>query len=288
MATVHGRTVRDRVGADTHAMRRGDREVRRNMKKLALCVALAVMATGAMAKEWKTVRIGVDASYPPFESMAPNGQMVGFDVDLTKALCAKMNVRCVWIAQDFDGIIPALKGKKYDIIVSSLTVTDKRREQIDFSDKLFDAPARMIAKAGSPLLPTAESLKGKRVGVEQGTTQEAYAKAYWEPKGVTIVEYQNQDQVYADLTTGRLDAALQDELQADAGFLKTPRGKGFAWAGPEVKDAKTIGEGTAIGVRKEDGDLKAKLNKALADIHQDGTFKRLEKQYFDVEIDQNH
>lgn len=257
------------------------------MKKLALCVALAVMATGAMAKEWKTVRTGVDASYPPFESMAPSGQMVGFDVDLTRALCAKMDVKCVWIPQDFDGIIPALKGKKFDIIVSSLTVTDKRREQIDFSDKLFDAPARMIAKAGSPLLPTAESLKGKRVGVEQGTTQEAYAKAYWEPKGVTIVQYQNQDQVYADLTTGRLDAALQDELQADSGFLKTPRGKGFAWAGPEVKDAKTIGEGTAIGVRKEDGDLKARLNKALADIHSDGTFKRLEKQYFDVEIYQS-
>jgi histidine transport system substrate-binding protein len=277
-------TARRGVGA---GKQRVDPEVRRNMKKFALCVALAVMATAAMAKEWKTVRIGVDASYPPFESMAPNGQVVGFDVDLTKALCEKMSIKCVWVPQNFDGIIPALKGKKYDIIVSSLIVTDKRREQIDFTDKLFDAPARMIAKTGSPLLPTAESLKGKRVGVEQGSTQEAYAKAYWEPKGVTIVPYQNQDQVYADLATGRLDAALQDELQADAGFLRTPRGKGFAWAGPEVKDPKTIGEGTAIGVRKEDGDLKAKLNKALADIHQDGTFKRLEKQYFDVDIYQS-
>ncbi|CAG9215373.1 lysine/arginine/ornithine ABC transporter periplasmic binding protein [Paraburkholderia caribensis] len=257
------------------------------MKKYALCVALAVMASGAMAKEWKTVRIGVDASYPPFESVAPSGQMVGFDVDLTRALCAKMNVKCVWIAQDLDGIIPALKGKKFDIIVSSLTVTDKRREQIDFSDRLFDAPARMIAKKGSPLLPTVESLNGKHVGVEQGSTQEAYAKAYWEPKGVTIVPYPNQDQVYADLATGRLDAALQDELQADAGFLKTPRGKDFAWAGPEVKDPKTLGEGTAIGVRKEDGELKAKLNKALAELHQDGTFTKLEKQYFDVDIYQS-
>ena len=257
------------------------------MKKYALCVALAVMASGAMAKEWKTVRIGVDASYPPFESVAPGDQLVGFDVDLTRALCAKMNVRCVWIPRDLDGIIPALKGKKFDIIVSSLTVTDKRREQIDFSDRMFDAPARMIAKKGSPLLPTVESLKGKHVGVEQGSTQEAYAKAYWEPKGVTVVPYQNQDQVYSDLATGRLDAALQDELQADAGFLKTPRGKDFAWAGPEVKDPKTLGEGTAIGVRKEDGELKAKLNKALAEVHQDGTFTKLEKQYFDVDIDQS-
>ncbi|MCC8396353.1 ABC transporter substrate-binding protein [Paraburkholderia sp. MMS20-SJTR3] len=254
------------------------------MKKFALCVALAVMATGAMAKEWKTVRIGVDASYPPFESKAPSGEIVGFDADLTRALCAKMNVKCVWIESDLDGIIPALKGKKFDAIISSLTVTDKRREQIDFSDKLFDAPARMIAKAGSPLLPTAESLKGKRVGVEQGSTQEQYAKVWWEPKGVTIVSYQNQDQVYADLASGRLDAALQDQLQADAGFLRTPRGKGFAWAGPAVQDPKTIGEGTAIGLRKSDTDLKAMFNRALAEVHQDGTFRKLEKQYFDVDI----
>ena len=254
------------------------------MKKFALCVALAFVATSAMAKEWKTVRIGVDASYPPFESKAPSGDVIGFDADLTRALCARMNVKCVWVESDLDGIIPALKGKKFDAIVSSLTVTDQRREQIDFSDKLFDAPARMIAKAGSPLLPTAESLKGKRVGVEQGSTQEAYANAYWRPKGVTVVSYQNQDQVYADVASGRLDAALQDELQADAGFLKTPRGKGFAWAGPEVKDPKTIGEGTAIGLRKDDVELKAMFNQALAQVHQDGTFRKLEKQYFDFDI----
>jgi histidine transport system substrate-binding protein len=254
------------------------------MKKFALCVALAFVATGAMAKEWKTVRIGVDASYPPFESIAPSGDVVGFDADLTHALCARMNVKCIWVQQDLDGIIPALKGKKFDAIVSSLTITDKRREQIDFSDKLFDAPARMIARTGSPLLPTAESLKGKNVGVEQGSTQEAYAKVWWQPKGVNVVSYQNQDQVYADLASGRLDAALQDEVQADAGFLKTPRGKGFAWAGPEVKDPKTIGDGTAIGLRKNDADLKALFNQALAQVHQDGTFKKLEKQYFDFDI----
>lgn len=254
------------------------------MKKFALGVALAVMATGAFAKEWKTVRIGVDASYPPFESKAPSGEIVGFDVDLTRALCAKMNVKCVWVEQDLDGIIPALKAKKFDAIVSSLTVTEQRRAQIDFSAKLFDAPARMIAKAGSPLLPTPQSLNGKRVGVEQGSTQEAYAKVWWEPRGVTVVSYQNQDQVYADLATGRLDAALQDELQADAGFLKTPRGKGFAWAGPEVKDPKTIGEGTAVGLRKSDADLKAMFDRAISQVFADGTFAKLEKQYFDFDI----
>ncbi|KVE39508.1 ABC transporter substrate-binding protein [Burkholderia sp. TSV86] len=254
------------------------------MKKLALCAALAFAAGGAFAKEWKTVRIGVDASYPPFESTAPNGEIVGFDVDLTKEICKRINVKCVWIPQDLDGVIPALKAKKFDVIVSSLTVTDKRREQIDFSDKLYDAPARMIAKAGSPLAPSVESLKGKRVGVEQGSTQETFVKAHWEPKGVTIVSYQNQDQVYADLGSGRLDATLQDEFQADYGFLRTPRGKGFAWAGPAVQDPKTLGDGTAIGLRKEDTELKAMINRALASIHQDGTYGKLSRKYFPYSI----
>ncbi len=254
------------------------------MKKFAVCVALALLAGGAAAKDWKTVRIGVDASYPPFESKARDGRIVGFDVDLTKALCARMNVQCVWVESDLDGIVAALKARKFDAIVSSLTITPARRQQIDFSDKMFDAPARMLARAGSPLLPTPASLRGKNVGVEQGSTQEAYAKAHWAPRGVNVVSYQNQDQVYQDLVAGRLDATLQDEVQADYGFLKTPRGKGFAWAGPEVDDPATIGDGTAIGLRKQDADLKAKFDAALASIHADGTFERIAKRYFDFDI----
>ena len=254
------------------------------MKKFAVCVALALLAGSAAAKEWKTVRIGVDASYPPFESKNASGQIVGFDVDLTKALCARMNVKCVWVESDLDGIIPALKARKFDAIVSSLSITDQRRQQIDYSGKMFDAPARMLAKAGSPLLPTVASLKGKNVGVEQGSTQEAYAKAHWAGKGVNVVSYQNQDQVYQDLMSGRLDATLQDEVQADVGFLKTPRGKGFAWAGQAVEDPATIGDGTAIGLRKQDTDLKAQFDAALASIHKDGTFDKIARQYFDFDI----
>lgn len=254
------------------------------MKKAALCAALALMAGSAFAKEWKTVRIGVDASYPPFESTAPSGEIVGFDVDLTKEICKRINVKCVWVAQDLDGIIPALKAKKYDVIVSSLTVTDKRREQIDFSDKVYDAPARMIAKTGSPLLPTVASLKGKRVGVEQGSTQETYAKAYWEPQGVTIIPYQNQDQVYADLVTGRLDAAFQASIAASDGFLKKPQGKDFAFVGAAIDDVKYFGQGDGLGLRKQDNDLREAFNHALATILANGTYQRINKKYFDFDI----
>ena len=252
------------------------------MKKLlaALTVALlAVSAGAAHAKDWSTVRFGVDASYAPFESKAPDGKLVGFDIDLGNEICKRLNAKCVWVEQDFDGMIPGLKAKKFDGVLSSMTITPQREQQIAFSAKLFNTPTRLVAKKGSSLAPTAESLKGKRVGVEQGTIQETYAKENWAPKGVNVVPYQNQDQVYADLISGRLDAALQDEVQADLGFLKTPRGAGFQFAGKEIPTGAA-----AIGLRKEDADLKGKIDKAIADMIKDGTYKKIEAKYFDFDV----
>ncbi|MBN3814154.1 ABC transporter substrate-binding protein [Paraburkholderia sp. Ac-20347] len=252
------------------------------MKKLlaALSVALlAVSAGAAQAKDWTTVRFGVDASYAPFESKAPDGKLVGFDIDLGNEICKRMNAKCVWVEQDFDGMIPGLKAKKFDGVLSSMTITPQREEQIAFSAKLFNTPTRLVAKKGTSFQPTADSLKGKSVGVEQGTIQETYAKENWAPKGVNVVPYQNQDQVYADLISGRLDAALQDEVQADLGFLKTPRGAGFQFAGKEIPTGAA-----AIGLRKEDTDLKAKIDKAIAEMIKDGTYKKIEAKYFDFDV----
>ncbi|MFC5427819.1 ABC transporter substrate-binding protein [Paraburkholderia denitrificans] len=249
------------------------------MKKLALCVALTFAVGGAYAKDWSTIRFGTDASYAPFESKAPDGKLVGFDIDLGNEICKRLDAKCVWVEQDFDGMIPGLKAKKFDGALSALTVTPQREQQIAFSAKLFNTPTRLVAKKGSPLLPTVQSLKGKSVGVEQGSTQETYAKQNWATKGVNVITYQNQDQVYLDLKSGRLDAALQDEVQADLGFLKTPRGAGFAFAGPELPTGAA-----AIGLRKDDDDLKSKIDKAIADMIKDGTYKKIESRYFDFDV----
>jgi histidine transport system substrate-binding protein len=256
------------------------------MKNPVLCVLplLVFCCSPSTAKDWKTIRFGVDPSYAPFESKAPSGQLVGFDIDLGNALCAKIGAKAVWVENDFDGMIPALQARKIDGILSSLAVTEKRKRQIDFTDILFVTPTRMVAKASANLLPTPESLKGKTIGVEQGTVQETYAKTYWESKGVNVVSYQNQDEVYADLRSGRLDAALQDEIQAQQGFLKTAQTDGFGFAGPEVVDDEILGIGAAIGVRKSDPDLKNALNQALKAIHQDGTYQELDKKYFDSDV----
>ncbi|RQR61157.1 ABC transporter substrate-binding protein [Burkholderia sp. Bp9126] len=257
------------------------------MKKILAAVTvalLAVSAGSAYAKDWTTVRFGVDASYPPFESKGPDGKVVGFDVDLGNEICARLKAKCVWIENDFDGMIPALKARKFDGVLSSMSMTPARQEQIAFSAKLFNTPTRLVAKKGSSLMPDAKSVKGHRIGVEQGTIQETYAKTYWAPAGATVVPYQNQDQVYADLIAGRLDGALQDAVQADIGFLKTPRGKDFQFVGTDIDDPKTLGNGAGIGLRKEDADLKAKIDKAIGDMRKDGTYDKIAKKYFDFDV----
>ncbi|RAF10812.1 ABC transporter substrate-binding protein [Burkholderia multivorans] len=257
------------------------------MKRLIAAVSIALLAVSAgpaVAKDWTTIRFGTDASYAPFESKAPDGKLVGFDIDLGNEICARLKAKCVWLENDFDGMIPALKAKKFDAVLSSMSITPQRAQQIGFTTKIYNQPTRLVVKKGSGLMPTAESLKGKSIGVEQGTIQEAYAKAYWAKQGANVVSYQNQDGVYADLTAGRLDAALQDEVQAAIGFLKSPRGAGYQFVGPELVDEKVLGIGAGIGLRKEDTDLKAKIDRAILDMVKDGTYKRLASKYFDFDI----
>lgn len=183
------------------------------LSALALCMA----AGSALAKEYKELRFGVDPSYAPFESKAADGSLVGFDIDLGNAICAELKVKCKWVESDFDGMIPGLNANKFDGVISSMTVTEAREKAIDFSNELFSGPTSLVFKKGANF-STPESLKGKTVGYEQGTIQEAYAKAVLDKAGVTTKAYANQDQVYADLTSGRLDASVQDMLQAELGF----------------------------------------------------------------------
>lgn len=256
------------------------------MKKKTMLLSVVLMSAAAFsyAKEWETIRFGTEASYAPFESKTADGKLIGFDIDIGNELCKRVKAKCVWVENEFDSLIPALKAKKFDGILSSMSMSEKRKLEIDFSNKIYNSPARMIAKAGSNLLPLADSLKGKRVGVQQGSMQESYVKAYWEGKGVTIVSYQSQDQVYADLAAGRLDVGFQDAVAASYGFLKLPKGKGFAFAGPAVYGGKHFGKGTGIGLRKEDADLKKLLNDALATMISDGTYNKIAKKYFDFDI----
>ena len=255
----------------------------RTLGSIALSLLLAAPA-GAADWTGKVLRLGVDPTYPPLEYKQPDGRLAGFGIEIGEALCAELRARCEWVESNWDGIIPALLSRKIDAIVSSMTITPKRAQHIAFTDRVSNAPSRLVVRRGSALLPDAESLRGKRVGVGQGSTQEAYAKAEWAAKGVRVVSYQHQDQVYADLVMGRLDASLQGAVQASYGFLDKPVGKDFELAGAVLDDPRYFGVGDGIGLRKEDVALREDLNKALATIRANGTYARINARYFDFDL----
>lgn len=257
------------------------------MKKLVLSLSLVLAissASSAFAAIPQKIRIGTDPTYAPFESKNSQGELVGFDIDLAKELCQRIKTQCVFIENPLDALIPSLKAKKIDAIMSSLSITEKRQQEISFTDKLYAANSRLVVAKNSDIQPDLDKLKGKRVGVLQGTTQETYGNVHWAPKGIEIVSYQGQDNIYSDLTAGRIDAAFQDEVAASEGFLKTPVGKDYKFGGPSVKDEQLFGVGTGMGVRKEDNELREALNKAFAEMRADGTYEKLAKKYFDFDV----
>jgi lysine/arginine/ornithine transport system substrate-binding protein len=254
------------------------------MKKIALSalVLLACASSSAFAAE--SLRFGVDPTFPPFESKAPDGSLQGFDIDMGNAICHQMKVKCVWVQTGYDGIIPALQARKFDAILSAMAMTDKRRQQVAFTDMLYNTPSALVTKKDSGLKPDAESLKGKSVGVAQGTTQETYAKAVWAGTGINVVSYPNQEEIWPDLASGRVDATLTSAASAETGFLKSPQGKDYQISGDTLYDKKYFGEGVGIGLRKDDRARVEKINAALAELHKNGTYDQLAKKYFSFDV----
>lgn len=245
---------------------------------------LALSLPAVAANEAPPLRWGTDPGAAPFEFKDKDGKLAGFDIELGNAICEHLKRKCQWVENDFDGLIPALKAKKFDIINASMSVTEKRQKEISFSQRVTRVPSRLIAKSSLRLLPEVASLRGKRVGVQQGSTHESYAKQKWASAGVEVVSYAKNDQIYADLQAGRLDAGLMDAVEANLGFLKTASGKGFDYAGPALRDEKVFGLGTGFGVRKEDTELQKQLNTALAELKANGVYGRLMKKYFEFDV----
>lgn len=250
------------------------------MKKLSLFMFTLGVLSSASALATESMRFGLEAEYPPFESKNAKGELEGFDIELGNAICKAAQLQCSWVESSFDTLIPALDSKKFDVINSAMNITEKRQEAIDFTNPIYRIPSQLVARADSDLTPTPEGLKGKNIGVLQASIQEVYAKAHWEPQGVTITSYKDQNMVYNDMVTGRLDGTLVMAAAGQAGFLDKPEGKGFAFIGKPVEDAKILGSGIGFGLRKGDDALKAKLNAAIEKVQADGTVTTLAKQYF--------
>lgn len=253
------------------------------MKKLlvtVLALGLGLAATLPAAAQDK-IRIGTEAAYKPFAWVLPSGELTGFDIDVTKALCTQMGAECEIINQSFDGLIPALKAKKIDAIIASMTITDDRLKAIDFAGPYYTVPAMFIAAKDSGLEVSESGLDGKYVGVQRGTTMANYIKEKF--PGASIQLYDTSDAANLDLASGRVDLVFADSVVLQD-FLSTPDGANFAMVGAPVEDPDILGTGAGIGIRQGDDALKQKFDDALKAIIASGEYETINEKYVPVSI----
>lgn len=247
-----------------------------NVLRFAGACALVIAASTAQAE---TLKIATEGAYPPFNYVDSNNQLHGFDVDIANALCKQMQVECQIVAQDWEGIIPALLAKKYDAVVASMIATDERKKKIAFSNHYYRTPLSVAVAKDSDITDAQTNFKGRTVGAQASSTQAIYAEDHYGPAGADVKFYPTLDEANSDLAAGRVDGVIADKFPL------------LAWAESAGKDCcKIIGDvnGTtadaSIAVRKEDNALLERLNKALDEIVADGTYKKISSRYFAFDI----
>ncbi len=241
------------------------------MKKYLLAAALAAVAFNASAAE--KIRFASSATYPPFESLDANNQIVGFDMDLAKALCKQMQAECTFTNQAFDSLIPALKFRKYDAVISGMDITPERSKQVTFTNPYYANSALVVAKKGE--YTSFSQLKGKRIGMENGTTHQKYLQE--KHPEVKTVAYDSYQTAIIDLKSGRLDGVFGDTAVVNEWLKTNPQ---LGPATEKVTDPQYFGTGLGIAVRPDNKALLEKLNNALAAIKADGTYQKISDQWF--------
>ena len=246
-----------------------------NYKKIFLAAAVTLaFSAGAMAE---TLKMGIEAAYPPFNNKDASGNVVGFDKEIGDALCAKMKAECTVVTSDWDGIIPALNAKKFDFLVSSLSITDERKQAVDFTDRYYSNKLQFIAPKNVDFKTDKASLKGKTIGTQRATLAGTWLEDNY-GGDIKVSLYDTQENAYLDLTSGRVDGILADKY-VNYDWLKSDAGKNYEFKGEPVLESDEIG----IAVRKGDP-LRDKLNAALKEIIADGTYKKINDKYFPFSI----
>jgi octopine/nopaline transport system substrate-binding protein len=263
-------------------------------------LTLGITAGAAAAKEWTTVRIATEGAYPPWNATDSSGQLIGFELDLAKDLCQRMGVECEVVAQDWEGIIPALQAGKYDVIMAGMSITEERRQVIQFSDSYAATPARFAVLKDSDLASLTsqldranldeidaeeqaaidafkETFDGMTVGVQVATTHANFLETQL-GDAVEIRKYDTQENLDLDLQAGRVDLALAS-MSYWQPLMETDKGADFAVIGPGMTGGP-FGAGVGVGIRQEDSDLVQMLNQAIAAAKADGTIARLSEQWF--------
>ncbi|MDP4547315.1 MULTISPECIES: transporter substrate-binding domain-containing protein [unclassified Marinobacter] len=246
------------------------------MKKLLIAAscAMAMFASGAQAQD---LRIAFDVPYEPFEYKDDNGELTGFEVELASAMCKELEANCEFVIQAWDGMIPGLIARKFDLIMSSMSITEERAKRVLFSEPYYITPGGWFGpESFNTDVTDLEAMKGKTVGVQRGTTMDTYVTENMH-SAVTIKRYTTAEDMVLDLEGQRIDVAFVDYPVGEQTILNRD---GYKEVGEPVK----LGEGVGVAMRKRDAKLAKEINAALKTLKENGTYDSIMAKYFNYDI----
>ena len=230
---------------------------------MRLILAAAIVAAGPVAAQ-DTVRLGTEGAYAPYNFINDAGEVDGFEREVGDELCARAELTCEWVTNDWDSIIPNLVSGNYDAILAGMSITDERDEVIDFTQNYFPPAASAYAA-----MEEGVDLEGGVIAAQVNTIQAAHVAE----SGATLLEFATPDETVAAVRNGEADAVFADK---DYLVPIVDQDADLTFVGEDVQ----LGGGIGIGLRESDADLKATLDEAIASMKEDGTINELIVKWF--------
>ena len=261
----------------------------KNLSSLLVAAVAAAIVGASLPASAETLRVGMQCTYAPFNFKNADGELDGYDVDVAKGVAEIIGADLEFVCQTWDGMIPALLANKFDLVVASMSITDKRLKKMDFSDTYRISVGRLVGKknAGWKLFddagkPIPANFAGLKVGLERATTYSDWFENVL-PEA-TVVLYDTNEALYLDLVNGRTDMIMTNPMKAHLRFLSKEDGAGFEFVSPQIDERKYFGIGVGIGLRQGNDALKARINAALKTLTDDGSLETYALKYFPFAI----
>ncbi|WP_252109613.1 MULTISPECIES: transporter substrate-binding domain-containing protein [unclassified Halomonas] len=254
-------------------------------RPVCMVALLASLTVGAPTYADDPLRIAVDVPFEPFQYRLPDGTITGFEVDLGNEVCRRIERECEWVEQNWDGIIPGLMARKYDVVMSSMAITEERQERILFSEPYYSNPSVWVTAEGHEIdVNDRDALNGLKVGVQRGTIRDEYITDTYGDL-VDVTRYTTGEDIAVDMRAGRLDAAFMYYPLALSSLNVNGDGSEFVTSSDLVREPKSyFGHGVAAAFNRRNEALAEQFNQALREIKEDGTYDELMHKYVDYDI----
>ncbi|WP_288841812.1 basic amino acid ABC transporter substrate-binding protein [uncultured Deefgea sp.] len=244
------------------------------LKTIISCIGLSAAIIAMPAAAEKTYTVATDATFAPFESLSKNREIVGFDADIIKAIAAKQGFKVKMNNTPWEGLFVSLNNGERDIVIAAVTITPERQKSMDFSAPYFDAKQLIVVKENSPIKQFSD-LKGKKVGVQNGTTGDTVVQKQFGKTNPDIRRYENITLALSELSNSGVSAVVADNAVVRNYLVNNPKQK-FRL----IDDTSFEVEHYGIAVRKGNTQLLNEINAGLAGIKADGSYQKIQNKYF--------